>query len=253
MVYLRTTLVSFASLFAFVLVFGFPASGQETTASPEAQETATPTQPNGNIGFASASEGGSGSFEMSPNGTGVTPVGRDNDGGNPNWSSDGSKITFVSAEWDIYVMNSDGSNTKRLTASPDFEADPALSPDGSKIAYVRDLPVGQGQILQKIFIMNADGTDKHQLRPEQTFSDYNPDWSPDGSKIAFVRSGAGGSQICTVNVDGSDLTQLTRDPDYTTADPDWSPDGSKILFSRFFGTSLGAKCDVIVMNADGAR
>jgi hypothetical protein len=73
-VYLRTTLASVASLFAFVLVFGFPASGQETTAAPEAQETATPTQPNGDIGFGSASEGGSGIFEMSPNGAGVTPV-----------------------------------------------------------------------------------------------------------------------------------------------------------------------------------
>ena len=113
-------------------MFGFPASGQETTAAPEAQGTATPGQRNGNIGFSSASEGGSGIFEMSPNGTGLTPVGSDNEGGGPNWSADGSKITFTSPEWDIYVMNSDGSNRKRLTASPDFEADPAYRPTGRR-------------------------------------------------------------------------------------------------------------------------
>jgi TolB protein len=242
----------------FVLVCGFPASGQETTiaedtAAPEAQEPVTPTRRNGNIGFASASESRSGIFEMSPVGTGVTPVGGNNEGISPNWSSDGRMITFVSPERDIYVMNADGSNRKRLTAPSDYDYDPALSPDGTKIAFVRDLPIRQGEVLPKIFVMNVDGTNMVQIRTDTTSSESYPAWSPDGSKIVFVGVGviAGSEEIYTMNVDGTDITQLTDDSTFTKESPDWSPDGSKIVFGAY-DRNTGGKYDIFAMNADGS-
>jgi Tol biopolymer transport system component len=264
--YLRTMLVAITFLLVLVMMFGFPASGQQTTgaqrpAAPQAQQTTTPTPHNGNIAFTSDRDGDLEIFAMSPSGESVTQLTNNTDSdGSPTWMSDGSKITFVRASImgtgtpKLFSMNSDGSDQVQLpTEITDRDGDFDWSPDGSKIAFVRDLPAGEGQVLEKIFIMNADGTQEKQLRPERTYSEYNPDWSPDGSEIAFVRSGAGGSQIYTVNVDGTSLTQLTRNSDYTTASPDWSPDGSKILFSRFFGTSLAAKYVVTVMNADGTQ
>jgi CSLREA domain-containing protein len=99
------------------------------------------------------------------------------DGGNtnPHWSPDGSKILFVSDRCDplgslhqqpqcgggksVFLMNTDGSNQQNLTQAPIFDADPAWSPDGSKIAFTRDLG---GQAFN-VFTANADGTDQVQL------------------------------------------------------------------------------------------
>jgi len=240
------------SLFAFVLVFGFPAYGQETTQVERSR--------NGNIGFVSEREDDTEIFEMKPDGSGATQLTHNTlvTDLSPAWSPDGRKIAFVSSQpgrvnFNIYIMDADGSNAKKLTTSPAQESDPTWSPDGRKIAFVRDLPLGEGQVLEKIFIMNADGSDQVRLQTGGTISEYDPDWSPHGRKIAFIRSGGTiHDQIYTVNVEGSDLMQLTQDPDYTNASPKWSPDGSKILFSRFFGTSVASKYDVNVMNADGS-
>jgi Tol biopolymer transport system component len=251
--YLRTTLASVVSLFAFVLVLGFPASAQETTQVEMSR--------NGNIGFVSDREDDTEIFEMGPDGSGATQITHNTATTDlaPAWSPDGSKIAFASAQpggsvnFNIYIMDADGSNAKTLTTSPDQEFGPTWSPDGRKIAFERQLPQGD-----KIFIMNADGSEQVQLQTGGTVSEYDPDWSPDGRKIAFIRSGGTiNDQIFTINIDGSDLTQLTRDSDsadtdFTNASPEWSPDGSKILFSRFFGTGLDAKYDVHVMSADGS-
>lgn len=101
------------------------------------------------------------------------------------WSPDGSKIAFTSnrtGENQLYLMNSDGSNQRRLTKT-DVEGEalqPAWSPDGSKIAFMS----GLGKT-REIYIINTDGTG---LRRVTTNSEYDgsPAWSPDGSRIAYI-------------------------------------------------------------------
>jgi TolB protein len=110
---------------------------------------------------------------------------------------------------------------RRLTdsrPSPDWESEPAWSPDGKRIAYVSSAD-HTGPLA--IWVMNADGTGKHQLTFPQA-GDSSPSWSPDGRKILFTCSAYPISDICVVNADGSGRRRLTED-DAENRDPDWQP------------------------------
>src|SRR5215217_8269088 len=101
------------------------------------------------------------------------------------------KIAFSSlrdGNYEIYVMNADGSEPTMLVDTQTNERHPSWSPDGTQIAYEN-----QG----RIFVMNADGTGQRQIS-RNPFGDDNPDWSPDGTKIAFSR----GQEIGVMNADG---------------------------------------------------
>src|SRR5205085_1473449 len=128
----------------------------------------------------------------------------------------------------IYVMNPDGSNQHGITNSPGGETRPAFSPDGKKIAFVRDF--------KAILMMNPDGSGQTTVVDGASagFSYITafPDWSPDGKKIVFnaiAKDSRNGADIYVINVDGTGLTQLTTDPTDDSS-PAWSPDGTKIAF-----------------------
>ena len=164
----------------------------------------------------------------------------------PSWSPDGRAIAFVSnrdGNPEIYVMNADGSEPRRLTQEALRDGGPAWSPDGRKIAFERW--VGRHP---DIYVMNADGSGQRSLTTGSAM-DVLPVWSPDGRKIAFVRresfigkprpSGPPGFRILfrnylyVVNADGSGLRMLTRDPSYGgPVPPVWSPGGRTIRFGR---------------------
>jgi hypothetical protein len=133
-------------------------------------------------------------------------------------------------------MNADGTNQTRLTNTTDFfdNNEPTWSPDGSKIAFVRD---------SQIYVMNADGTNQTPLTSNSS-GNSNPAWSPDASKLTFVSFRDGNGQIYTMNVDGSNQTRLTNNS-LDDNEPAWSPDGSKIVFNR--------NSNIYVMNADGSN
>ncbi|MDP9206684.1 MAG: tetratricopeptide repeat protein, partial [Gemmatimonadota bacterium] len=125
---------------------------------------------------------------------------------------------------EIYVMNADGSDQRRLTFNDGVDTNAAWSPDGKMIAFTS---VRAGAV--EIYVMNADGTGARRLT-NQTASGLgaiDPKWSPDGRRIAFrTRSRP---DIYTVNVDGTGLTNLTHHPGPDVS-PAWSPDGHKIAF-----------------------
>jgi hypothetical protein len=101
----------------------------------------------------------------------------------PSWSPDGKKIAFDSlrdGNYEIYVMNVDGSGIKRLTNSPAHDGVPSWSPDGKKIAFSSDRDGND-----EIYVMNADGSDQKRLTNNPAV-DGCPSWSPDGKKLAFV-------------------------------------------------------------------
>jgi Tol biopolymer transport system component len=110
---------------------------------------------------------------------------------------------------DVWTMNGDGTNPTKLTNNYNAEANPTVSPDGSRIAY---------EFLHGIWVMNSDGSGKRALT-DGTATDEDPTWSADGTRVAFARNG----DIWAVNVDGSGVTNLTNSPNNQEFDPAWSP------------------------------
>jgi Tol biopolymer transport system component len=126
------------------------------------------------------------------------------DNANPQWSPDGTRIVFQShrdGNWEIYVMQADGSAETRLTATPDrHDGEPAWFPDG-RIVF----SAGRGENVRDIYVMNADGSEERRLtRLDRPI--WGPSVSPDGSRIAFIEFLPG--RIYLVNADGSGITEL---------------------------------------------
>jgi len=163
------------------------------------------------------------------------------------------QIAFVSdrdGNFEIYLMNADGSSQTRLTNSPATDFQPAWSPDGKKIAFTS---------MGEVYVMNADGSNPTRLTNDPAGGSA-PAWSPDGKKIAFTSM----AEVYVMNADGSSPTRLTySSPDWDSASQAaWSPDGSKIALTR---ASFDYYCDpdglcsgsgyttlvISVINADG--
>jgi Lipoprotein LpqB beta-propeller domain/WD40-like Beta Propeller Repeat len=157
----------------------------------------------------------------------------------------------------LYAMNPNGTGVTRLTSKA-VDNDPAWSPDGSSIAFVRGFDAGDAGI----YVIDADGTGARRLTDGGgliDFTDDGPVWSPDRTRIAFARGGrepgaeTGNGDIYVVNVDGTNLVQLTNDP-VIQSQPAWSPDGSRIAFVGYDLASGGlppSPVRLYVMAADG--
>ena len=143
---------------------------------------------------------------------------------------------------ELHIMDSDGTNDTRLTTNDDDEYNPAISSDGTKIAFtVYDNTTSE----EGIYTMNIDGSNRKHLTVNLN-DDFRPSWSPDGSKIAFNSYRTGQYEIFIMNADGSNQTQITNNaPGGNSAEnPTWSPDGTRIAFDD--------SSNIYTMNADGS-
>ncbi len=139
---------------------------------------------------------------------------------NPNMS----RIAFVSdreGNWDIYLMNADGSDLRNLTNNPGLDGHPSWSPDGSRLMFYSDRDGDRD-----IYVMDVDGSNVVQLTNDPG-ADHSPAWSPDGTRVAFISDREGRTNLWLMNADGSDSVNLS--PRAVNARwPDWSPDSSLI-------------------------
>ena len=171
---------------------------------------------------------------------------------NPKISPDRTKVLFISnrdGNNEIYVMNLDGSDLRRLTNNKTEELYANWSPDGSKIVFESSSQIG---VESDIWIMNADGSNQHNLTSYPGL-DMRPVFSPDGTRIAFGSNrdlaDRRDSNIWTMNTDGSDLKQLTSGAEFES-DASYSPDGKKIVYTK---SMAGGVFDIWIMNADGSE
>jgi TolB protein len=155
-------------------------------------------------------------FVMRPDGTrarSVTTV----EGEYPAWSPDGRQIAFMSAQpgargsnpnYDVVVVNRDGTGARRLTDWPGEDGWPAWSPDGRSIAFT-STHGGAGGAGFRLYVMAADGSGKRLLT--RGVSGAFPVWSPDGQMIMFSGSRGGDGDhdhLWVVRPDGSGLRKL---------------------------------------------
>lgn len=164
--------------------------------------------------------------------------------------------------YDIYTVNRDGTDMKRLTNNNVYTAEAVLSPDGSKIVFTS---LKDGDL--EIYTMNADGSDVRRLTNSVGY-DGGPWWSPDGTKIVYRAHHPKDStelaqysallaqglirpskvELFVMNADGSDQRQVTA-LGGANFGPSWSPDGTKIIFSSNFFAPRSGNFDLFLVDA----
>jgi TolB protein len=150
----------------------------------------------------------------------------------PDWSPGGGRIVLSYKE-NIYVVNRDGTERRRLTRGSAEDWDPSWSPAGRWIAFTR---------APEIWRMRTNGTGKQALGTGD-----DPDWSPNGKRIVFtVQQRTGRLDIYTMRADGTDRRRLTRSRANEYA-PAWSPGGGRIAYTRGFPGAIW------VMDRDGGN
>ncbi len=145
----------------------------------------------------------------------------------PVFSPNKDKIAFYSnidGDYDIYVMNPDGSDMKNITANDANDFVPQWSPDSKKICYQSDQAGNSG-----IYIINADGTGNLKVT-DNMGENYGPVWFPDGNKILYISDEGGNFDIYSIGTDGSGKKKLTDD-EYFEQDLSFSPDSTKVLYA----------------------
>jgi Tol biopolymer transport system component len=159
---------------------------------------------------------------------------------NPSWSPDGSQIVYVSligSDYELMVMNADGSGQHAITDNGSLDAQPDWSPDGTRIVFNRDYG---------IWLIDPDGSDATVLL-DQPLHEW-PHWSPDGRRIVFHSVQTGTHQIHVMSADGSHIQRLTFDGGEDRW-PVWSTSGRSIAFQ----STRDGEEEIYTMRWDGTR
>ena len=150
----------------------------------------------------------------------------------PAWSPDGKQLAFTSnrdGNPELYVMNADGTNVRRLTNHPEIDTTPTWSPQGRQIAFTSDR-TGAPQI----YVVDVDGTGLRRI----TFESYcdRPTWSPAPyNEIAYSSRTGPGHDIKVVDLATNEVRQLTFGLG-TNESPTYSPNGRHVAFMSTRGS-----------------
>ena len=177
---------------------------------------------------------------------------------------------------ELFVAKRDGSNVRRLTDAPGYDAEGSYSPDGKLIAFCsmrHAFPLDKlspedrkrmevdPAYFGDIYLMNADGSNVRRLTSTPGY-DGGPFFSPDGQRIIWRRFTEKGdtADVHTMKLDGSDVRRLTDFGAMSWA-PYFHPSGRYVIFTAnklgfanfelFIVDALGAKEPVRVTYTDG--
>ena len=181
-------------------------------AVPGMQISASPSPLDGELALAVSLDGQTEIFRSLPNSRPVRLTYSPALEVSPTWSPNGYEIAFTSDRTgapQVYVMDREGSNLRRLTWVGGYNDQAAWSPMGDRIAFARQ--AGDFQVLT----IAADGSDEKWLGVGE-----QPKWSPDGRHIVFIRRYGSRSDLWVCNADGSSPKQLTFFGD--ASQPAWS-------------------------------
>jgi len=120
---------------------------------------------------------------------------------------------------ELFVMDADGSNQRRLTNTEGNELEPSWSPDGTQLLLQMFI---DNQFPRALEVMNADGTGRRRL-VDQTSFNRPPSWSPDGGQILYEVQGAGGAELYMIDADGSNKRFLVEDTFAPDLYSSWQP------------------------------
>ncbi|MBN2370534.1 MAG: PD40 domain-containing protein [Vicinamibacteria bacterium] len=144
---------------------------------------------------------------------------------------------------ELYIVDYDGFNPRRLTVNRSLNILPNWRPDGRAISYVSYRQGIPGLFLAAIYEGRSQTITGDGYRSAQVFA---PSFSPDGSRVAFASNRKSNMDIWVANADGSGARQITSSPAIDTA-PCWSPTGQEIAFT----SDRGGTPQIWIMDDEG--
>ncbi|NDV14789.1 prolyl oligopeptidase family serine peptidase [Muricauda sp. TY007] len=134
------------------------------------------------------------------------------DHGSPIWSKDGKNLFFSAnfhkdeefepADSEIYSINVNNGEINPLTDRYGPDANPVLSPDGSKIAYLGYDDRLQGYQLTQLYVMNTDGTDSQLISGDFDRDIEDMAWNSKGNGLYFIYTDQGVGKLASMNLSG---------------------------------------------------
>ena len=173
----------------------------------------------------------------------------------------------IATDTEIYLMDGDGTNVRRLTNNAYGDCFPSIAPNGKKIVFESNRLRIESEPLNTsdLFLMNTDGTDQQHLVRGSSAS-----WSPDSKSVAYHASASGkgkpialfpgaatnDSDIFVMNVmqKGARPKNITNNPSAIDDDADWSPNENQIAFvSKDLrdNPTNAVSAELYVINANG--
>jgi len=143
--------------------------------------------------------------------------------------TNGDEIVFTTdrdGNRELYAMDTDGSNQRRLTNNPGQDDAAVWLPDGSSLGFSSKR---SGDSDLNIYLMDPDGSNIRRVLGIPG-DDFFSDWSRDGAKLSWVNTAGGNADVYIANADGSQVTRLTSFSGEDTA-PNFSPDGQQLVMS----------------------
>jgi len=157
----------------------------------------------------------------------------------PNVSPDGKEIAFATTrdggDWEIYVMNADGKNPRRLTRSPGRDAHPCFARSGDRIFFQSPRDYLDERLQVAIYVMNRDGGGQRRLIDARGGFSGVPVLSRDGRRIAFMRGvfdaarDAHHWELQLADSSGGHPVALTDNP-WSSQVPSWFPGDRELAF-----------------------
>jgi TolB protein len=141
---------------------------------------------------------------------------------------------------ELYIMDYDGYNPRRVTVNRSLNILPAWSPDGRSLAYVSYRQGSPDVFLAAIYEGRSANLTSGQGQ------NFAPSWNPQGRRIAYASTRSGNSEVWVAAADGGGARKITSSAAVDTA-PAWSPTGEELVFT----SNRAGSPQLYLMDAEG--